>query len=141
MRNTLIILAAFFSSSLMAETMPVQKGTRGLEKFVIQVTNQGNQPLSCVVTTAHWYSVALGDIAPGNSLPTTLWKNTQSGEVFILNQHQDRMPVQHFWCGHQGGSWQTRYQFTLPDRRQQRPHPAKFNCHEGGTSTLCKSVS
>lgn len=138
----LLSCAVIISTSLWAqETLHVERGTQGLDKFVIAVNNQGNQALSCEVATAHWYSVALGEVTPGKSLHTTLWKNRRSGEVFILNQHQDRMPVQRFWCGHQGNSWQTRYQFTLPDRRQLRPHSITFSCHTGAETTQCLATS
>ncbi|MFS2222349.1 hypothetical protein [Pantoea sp. B65] len=138
----LFISAVIFSSPLMAqETLHVERGTQGLDKFVIAVNNQGAQALSCEVTTAHWYSVALGDIAPGKTLDTALWKNSRSGEVFILNQQQDRMPVQRFWCGQHGASWQTRYQFTLPDRRQQTPHSGQFTCREASNSTQCQPAT
>jgi hypothetical protein len=137
----LLSCAVIISAPLWAqETLHIERGTQGLDKFDIAVNNQGNQALSCEIATAHWYSVALGQIAPGNTLHTALWKNSNSGEVFILNQHQDRMPVQRFWCGQQGASWQTRYQFTLPDRRQQRPHSYAFVCHGGGDTTLCQST-
>lgn len=121
------------------ETLHVARGTQGLDKFVIAINNQGKQALSCEVATAHWYSVALGEVTPGKSLHTTLWKNSGSGEVFILNQHQDRMPVQRFWCGQQGASWQTRYQFALPDRRQLRPHSLTFACRAGDKTTQCQA--
>lgn len=143
MRNHwLLSCAIIISAPLWAqETLHVERGTQGLDKFVIAVNNQGKHAISCEVATAHWYSVALGEVAPGKSLHTTLWKNRGSGEVFILNQHQDRMPVQRFWCGQQGASWQTRYQFTLPDRRQQRPHSITFACRAGGETTQCQTTS
>ncbi|MBP2170024.1 hypothetical protein J2125_003216 [Erwinia toletana] len=138
----LFISAIIILSPLHAEeTLHIERGTQGLDKFIIAVNNQGQQPLSCEVSTAHWYSVALGDILPGRTLQAALWKNTRSGEVFILNQQQDRLPVQRFWCGQQGASWQTRYQFTLPDRRQQTPQSHQFNCREAAHSTQCQPVS
>ncbi len=137
--SRLFIFAVIFSSPLVAqETLHVERGTQGLDKFVITVDNQGTQTLSCEVATAHWYSVALGDITPGHTLHTALWKNRRSGEVFILNQLQDRMPVQRFWCGQRDNSWQTRYQFMLPDRRRQRPYSRRFACRETTNGTECR---
>lgn len=138
----LLISAVIFSSSLMAqETLHIERGSAGLDKFVISVNNQGAEPLSCEVATAHWYSVALGEIAPGQTLRTALWKNSRSGEVFILNRHQDRMPVQRFWCGQLGDSWKTRYPFTLPDQRQQAPHSRLFHCRAAAQTTQCQPAT
>ena len=138
----LFISTAIISSPLWAqETQHIERGTQGLDKFIVAVRNQGAQALSCEVATAHWYSVALGDIAPGKILHTALWKNSRSGEVFILNQHQDRMPVQRFWCGKRGESWQTGYPFPLPDRRQQPPRSQVFNCRETSNTTLCQPTT
>jgi len=137
--SRLFIFAVIFSSPLLAQETPhVARGTQGLDKFVIAIDNQGSQPLSCEVATAHWYSVALGDITPGATLHTVWWKNRRSGEVFILNQLLDRMPVQAFWCGQRGNSWQTRYQFILPDRRRQRPFSRVFTCREMANRTECR---
>ncbi|WP_148297106.1 hypothetical protein [Candidatus Sodalis pierantonius] len=50
-------------------------------------------------------------------MSTRLWKNTVTGEIFILNQYQDRLPLQRAWCGIAGNAWRTRADIALPIRR------------------------
>ncbi|WP_413737685.1 hypothetical protein ACL2XP_06075 [Sodalis sp. RH21] len=115
-----------------------QRGTQGLVPFAVSVRNTGSRPLDCEATTAHWYSVALGTVAGGADLSTTLWKNAASGEVFILNRRRDRMPVQRFWCGEEGKSWSTRSDISMPTRRDSRPSPIALTCAGGAQGVVCQ---
>ncbi|NDL65449.1 hypothetical protein [Acerihabitans arboris] len=94
--------------------------------------------MDCEATTAHWYSVPLGGIAPGATLSTGLWKNVGGGEVVILNSQQDRMPVQRLWCGEEGRSWQTRREVALSTRGGEKPLSIALDCAGGAGRILCR---
>src|SRR5476651_1744633 len=64
-----------------AQHIPTARGNAGLAPFTVAVRNIGEGTLDCQVTTAHWYSVALGAVAPGAGLSTVLWKDIASGEI------------------------------------------------------------
>ncbi|WP_413723374.1 hypothetical protein ACL2XG_23455 [Sodalis sp. RH24] len=129
----------FFTTAIYAgESTNYQRGTRGLTPFLVVVNNTGHRPLDCEATTAHWYSVPLGAVAPGATLSTGLWKNIASGEVIILNDHQDRLPVQRFWCGEQGRSWQTRYEVALSTHRGESPRSLTLDCAGGADPIQCR---
>ena len=119
----------FFTTAIYGgEPTESPRGSQGLLPFTLTVSNSGTSPLDCQATTAHWYSVGLGQVDAGKKISAPLWKYVASGEVFILNSHQDRMPVQRIWCGAAGQSWQTRSEVTLPTRRGDRPQSIGLNC-------------
>ncbi|WP_213989870.1 hypothetical protein [Sodalis sp. dw_96] len=129
----------FFTTAIYAgEPAESQRGTQGLLPFSLTIGNSGTSPLECQATTAHWYSVSLGRIGAGKKISAPLWKNPASGEVIILNAHQDRMPVQRIWCGAEGQSWQTRSEVTLPTRRGESPQSIALACASLAGSTNCR---
>ena len=129
----------FFTTAICAgEATNSQRGAGGLSSFTISVSNSGRTPLDCQVTTAHWYSVELGSVAPGKALSAALWKDLHSGEVFILNTREDRMPVQRIWCGAAGRSWRTRSEMPLPTRIGERPRPVTLACAAGDGAVSCR---
>ncbi|HEY0209124.1 hypothetical protein [Acerihabitans sp.] len=122
----------FFTTAICAgESTNYQRGTQGLTPFLVVVNNTGHHPLDCEITTAHWYSVPLGTVAAGATLSTGLWKNIASGEVFILNSRRDHMPVQRFWCGEPGRSWQTRYDVVISTHKDESPRSMTLDCAGG----------
>jgi hypothetical protein len=63
MRTKELVLLCFIfftTASYAADSAMPQRGTQGLLPFAIKIKNSGVSPLDCQVTTAHWYSVALG---------------------------------------------------------------------------------
>jgi|GEM_PF-1542644 hypothetical protein len=143
MRTKELVLLCFIfftTASYAADSAMPQRGTQGLLPFAIKIKNSGVSPLDCQVTTAHWYSVALGLVDNGRTLVAPLWKNPASGEVIILNSHQDRMPLQRFWCGVAGQSWQTRYEVSLPNQRDIRPHDILLDCANHGGTVHCHAA-
>ena len=123
-----------------AQHIPTARGNAGLAPFTVAVRNIGEGTLDCQVTTAHWYSVALGAVAPGAGLSTVLWKDIASGEILMLNSQQDRMPVQRFWCGEAGKSWQTRSDIVMPNRRNVQPPSLALVCTSSGERVQCRSA-
>lgn len=133
-------LLIFTTAICAAESTNYQRGSQGLTPFLVVVNNTGHLSLECEATTAHWYSVPLGAVAPGATLATGLWKNVASGEVVILNSHQDRMPVQRFWCGTAGRSWQTRREVALSTHKGESPRSLTLDC-DGGTDPIqCRTA-
>ncbi|WP_345995205.1 hypothetical protein [Sodalis praecaptivus] len=117
------------------------RGNAGLQAFSVTVNNQGHIPLACQATTAHWYSVELGTLAPGATLSTRLWKNPVTGEVFILNQSQDRLPLQRAWCGIAGDAWRTRADIALPIRRSPTVAAIALRCAADADRVACRAAA
>ncbi len=142
MKSKRLVLSGlwFFTTAICAsQHIPTPRGNAGLVPFTVAIRNIGEAALDCQVTTAHWYSVALGVVGPGASLRAALWKNIQSGEIVILNTHQDPMPVQRFWCGDEGKSWQTRSEIVISTRRNVQPSSLSLACKGRGETVQCRS--
>ncbi|TCW00472.1 hypothetical protein [Biostraticola tofi] len=125
-----------------AEQAPVvRQGTAGLTPFTLSIYNAGSKPLDCQATTAHWYSVALGQLALGQQLNIALWKNTASGEVIMLNRSLDQMPLQRLWCGEEGKSWQTRADIRLPNHRGATVQSIALDCTANPSPVECRPIT
>lgn len=120
------------SLALSEEVMVVERGVEGLEAVPFRVRNETGRPLLCAAAIAHWYSADVGTVAPGGTLEAHLWSKPASGEVFVLNPQQDRMPVLSLWCGYEGADVSTRSLIPL-QRRAGTPEPAiTLACRAGG---------
>ncbi|OWJ67385.1 hypothetical protein [Inquilinus limosus] len=89
-------------------------GTEGLTERAFQAENRGDGRIACDAAIAHWYSVDLGQAGPGASVSARLWFDPAGGAVYLLNDKQDRLPVETLWCGEAGRSWATRSVIDLP---------------------------
>jgi hypothetical protein len=105
--------------------------------FVVSISNTGEAVLACDSTIAHWFSNALGEIEPGETLVFTLRSNPSDGTVFLRNDVGDDMPVQRVWCGLKGKSWATRAEIPLDRRIGEVPAPVTLNCASTPTGTSC----
>ncbi len=119
---TAAVCGLFACSAGAQNTVPA--GTAGLTRLEFRIRNTGDQPLACEARLAHWYSDRLAEVAPGAEDRFELWADSGSGTVYRISVNGDRMPVERFWCGLAGASWNTRYEMVLPR------HPA------GGTEIL-----
>jgi hypothetical protein len=90
------------------------RGTEGLTERAFQAENRGDGRIACGAAIAHWYSVDLGQAGPGASVSARLWFDATGGAVYLLNDKQDRLPVEALWCGEAGRSWATRSLIDLP---------------------------
>ncbi len=126
------------------EVMIVERGTEGLAAVPFRVRNETGRPLVCAAAMAHWYSADVGTIPPGGSFEARLWSKPASGEVFLLNAGEDRMPIQTLWCGYQGADVSTRSLVALHRRAgvvepavdltcRQEAGGASLDCRRGGT--------
>jgi len=89
-------------------------GADGLTERAFQAENRGNGRIACGAAIAHWYSVDLGQAGPGASVSARLWFDPAGGAVYLLNDKQDRLPVETLWCGEAGRGWATRSVIDLP---------------------------
>lgn len=117
-----MVLAA--GAALAAKSpMVVATGTDGLAAVPVVVVNAGTERIGCDAAIAHWYSASLGEAAPGARLERTLWSDPQSGAVYLLNDKDERMPVQTLWCGLASETVSTRYDIAI-ERRSGGVEPA-----------------
>lgn len=113
------------------EALVVERGVEGLVAVPFQVRNASDRPLTCAAAIAHWYSADIGTVPPGQRLDARLWSKPATGEVFLLNPQQDRMPIQSLWCGYAGADVSTRSVIGL-QRRAGAGEPAiNLTCHAG----------
>jgi hypothetical protein len=89
-------------------------GTDGAVAVPLRVRNGTGDVIVCRAELAHWYSVDLGAVAVGGMLEVTLWHDPVTGRLNLLNQTQDRMPVEAVWCGHRPKVHDTRGRVGLP---------------------------
>lgn len=107
------------------------------QSFDVTINNTGDTVLACDASIAHWYSNALGEIAPGTTLRFTLRADAGNGTVFLRNAVGDDMPVQRLWCGLKGQSWVTRAEIPLARRIGDMPSPISLDCTGKATGTIC----
>ncbi|MBS9477305.1 hypothetical protein [Ancylobacter radicis] len=120
--------------ALAQEALVVERGVEGLEAVPFRVRNATDRPLACAAAIAHWYSAAIGTVAPGGRLDAQLWSKAASGEVFLLNAQQDRMPIQTLWCGYEGADVSTRSMIRLERRAGAREPGVELDCRAGATA-------
>ncbi|MEQ1943210.1 hypothetical protein ABMA32_12405 [Mesorhizobium sp. VNQ89] len=111
--------------------------TAATQSFEVAVKNTGEMTLACDASIAHWYSNALGEVAPGETLRFVLRADAASGTVFLRNAVGDDMPVQRVWCGLKGKSWATRAEISLDRRIGEVPKPIVLDCTGKPTGTSC----
>lgn len=90
---------------------------KGQTPLTLRVVNETDAVIACTVQLAHWYSVDLGHIGPGNVVATTLWHDPDTGELALLNDHDDRMPIEGFWCALVGNVGEPQSHVPLPFTR------------------------
>lgn len=135
-----VFLALFTAASLAASNTSatkLERGRVGLDEIPLAVTNAGNEALSCGATLAHWYSQPIGTVAPGGVMKSSLWLQRETGAVFLLNQLEDRMPVERLWCGKDGQSWATRSEIPLQRRRGEAVGTIAVTCEINAEQIGC----
>ena len=133
------VFGALVSLTVQAETLtPVVRGTAGLVAVPFQADNAGATDMHCAAILAHWYSQDLGTAGGGTSVRGVLWSDPTDGEVFLLNDHQDRMPVQTLWCGAGERAWLGRSAICLEHRAGVTPLPIHVVCSPEGDGLSCR---
>ncbi|MGK9170198.1 hypothetical protein KXR53_28105 [Inquilinus limosus] len=114
-------------------------GPDGLTERMFRADNRGHGRIACGAAIAHWYSVDLGQAGPGGSVSARLWFGPD-GAVYLLNDKQDRLPIETLWCGVAGRSWATRSMIDLP--RHAGPvaaaTPIAVDCAPAGDRLACR---
>ena len=90
------------------------RGTDGAAPVVLTMVNHTEHPLVCQAALAHWYSEDLGSVVVDGSLEVALWHDPETGVTNLLNDSQDRMPVEALWCGTLANLRATRTRIDLP---------------------------
>jgi hypothetical protein len=120
------------------EARPIARGTEGAVAIPFSATNAGRMRIACSAAIAHWYSLDLGQAGPGEAVRATLWLDPATGEISVLNELRDRMPVQALWCGLAGSSWATRSSVPLARRAGEPPAPIDLSCVSEGDRLICR---
>ncbi|MCD1636167.1 hypothetical protein K7H91_20610 [Martelella mediterranea] len=98
----------------------------------ISVANETDTSLDCRAALAHWYSDELGRIAPGQQLTLTLWHDSKTGVLNLMNATDDRMPVEAIWCT----SDTARARLDLPMKTGKAAAALHFSCKTEEASGL-----
>lgn len=106
----------------------IQRGPEGVNAVVLDIRNESGGSIRCMASLAHWYSASMGEAAPGKTLQTTLWHDPQSGELSLMNDQQDRMPVEALWCGHPPRAYETRSRVKLNNLSGETPNGITLAC-------------
>lgn len=122
------------------EVVVVERGTDGLIAVPFRALDRSAGPMVCSAAIAHWYSVEIGRAEPGAAVTATLWSNPATGAIHLLNDHQDRMPIQTLWCGVAGRDASTRSDVPLARRRGGAESPIDLVCTEAsaGDRLACR---
>lgn len=109
-------------------------GTEGADPIEISIDNATGAPIDCEAALAHWYSDELGRVAAGGQLTLTLWHDSETGVLNLMNATDDRMPVEALWCANNTA----RTRLDLPIKTGKVDARLHFTCREeGGTELDC----
>jgi hypothetical protein len=93
-------LLLFPGTSPAVELRPltVVRGTEGQVAAPVTIRNLTTDTIQCLAQLAHWYSMPLLVVAPGESASADLWFEPDSGTINLLNERQENMPVETLLC-------------------------------------------
>ena len=115
----------------------IETGTEGQVEIALSVENRGSGPIACTAQLAHWYSAPLGEAEGGDIIRAVLWHDPGDGTLSLLNDGQDRMPVEAIWCGPVDAPDVARTRVTLPIQAGPLPGAAIARaCGPDGTGAL-----
>jgi hypothetical protein len=134
----LLVLPACGAGHATERYRPIPRGTEAAIEVSFVALNEGPGRIACSASLAHWYSLSLGEAAPGESIEATLWFDPKSGEVALLNDKQDRMAIESLWCGIAGRAWATRSAITLPREVGATPAAIRIACAADGPKLRCR---
>jgi hypothetical protein len=135
---TLLVLLASGVGHATERYRPIPRGTDGAIEIPFIAMNRSPERIACSASLAHWYSLLLGEAAPGESIKATFWLEPQTGEIALLNESQDRMAVEALWCGIAGRAWATRSAIRLPRDLGATPAPIRVACAADGARLRCR---
>lgn len=113
-------------------------GTDGADPVEISIMNKTGGPLDCRAALAHWYSDELGRIVAGDQLSLTLWHDSETGVLNLMNATNDRMPVEAVWCTTETA----RTRLDLPMTTGKAEARLHFTCETSdGANLSCDALS
>lgn len=119
----------------------LQRGTEGVNAVPVEIRNDGDGPLRCSASLAHWYSAPVGDAETQGTVRFELWHNPETGVFNLLNELEDRMPVEAIWCGRPPRTHATRSMVRLDYRAGETPASIRHICTDGSDSrVVCREV-
>ncbi|WP_137154383.1 hypothetical protein [Rhizobium sp. FKL33] len=138
--QSFLAVAIFFAAIPVTGALatPLERGSKGLLPIAITLKNEGGKPIACGATLAHWYSQPLGAVKPGGALHAVLWQKQKTGAVYLLNQIEDRMPVERLWCGLADQSWQTRAEVSFERKAGVRIGSIIMTCASEAGGVRCR---
>jgi hypothetical protein len=141
MKSSLIsVLLVVLAGTAYGEEMHhVVRGIDGLVKVPMSFTNAGPATMACNASLEHWYSLELGKASKDARVAVDVWADPRNGEVFLLNDKQDRMPIKSLWCGLEGRSWETRASITFERRAGSVPPAENMVCTQAENRVQCKA--
>ncbi len=101
----------------------------------IDVRNSGSAPILCQAEIAHWFSLDLARIPPGENASLDLRFDTQSGTWAAMNARGEALPVERAWCGVEGHAYETRWDLKLG---RSRPQPQQLDCRAESAGLSCR---
>lgn len=127
-----------FAGAHAEDSRPILRGTAGIVSVPFTATNVTTLRIACSVSLAHWYAAELGQAEPGEVVEAKLWLDPASGETYLLNASEDRMPIETLWCGIAGRSWETRSVVPLSREAGSAPAAITLSCSQAGDRLQCR---
>lgn len=112
-------------------------GTDGADPVEITIANEAGVSIDCRAALAHWYSQTLGRIGPGDRLALTLWHDSETGVLNLMNATDARMPVEAVWCA----TDTARTRLDLPMTAGKAEGRLHFTCVAGDPSSLSCEIA
>ncbi|WP_157944675.1 hypothetical protein [Mangrovicella endophytica] len=142
MRLNAYYAAVFLVSALPAGAVElhhieVRRGTDGLDRVPVTITNAAGAPLACHIDLAHWYSAAPTPVAPGATASIELWRDPSTAAYSLLNDKRENMAVETLWCGFARDAYGTRSQIVL-DRSAGPSSSRAVTCGEEAGRLRCR---
>lgn len=99
----------------------IESGTDGQIAMELRLHNLGPDEMECTAQLAHWYSTPLGIAASGDTITAEIWRDPIDGTLALLNETDDRMPVEAVWCALADAPLAERTRINLPVRAGNLP--------------------
>ena len=129
--------AAAFAGAFLLAAAPVAAlagapAEASVQDVSLHLTNGGDRPLRCVMVIAHFMSLALGVVAPGDTLAVMLERNNDDGSLFVRSADGRAKMIENILCGASDDWSQTRGEVPLLPLRSSPPVGAAMTCRLEG---------
>jgi|GEM_PF-1141064 len=135
---TLALLIQLVSSAAAegeASTEPLNIGTINL---TLRIDNRSSERLICEATIAHWFSMSLPAIDPGEAGNRVVVFDKHDGTISVPGPTGELMAIETLWCGIAGRAWETRSLLALDRSRFDRAEQRHFHCTVKDSRLHCR---